>query len=424
MKIGLAKEVITPSLPCFLAGFAGERKSYSVLDDLYVRLVVIEVEGSYYGVINYDLVAIDHLIIDKLKTGMEKMNLNIAHFLVTATHTHSGPGGIVESDGGIIKGTEYIFRPIDSIQINHIVEHTLHALSTAIEDRKEGTIQISRSVLHGIGKNRNNPLLKGNDDIFIASLKQKSGKQAVIINFACHPTVLDATNLQISADFPGTINNYLTDKGYYFASFLNGSCGDISTRFTRKESGYKETVRLGKIISDKVEAMIRESENCEIESIKSEMIDVKMKLKKPDTLEDAIAKVEEYDKKVAEAKLKGITGGELRTIESYYEGAMANLNYVKNAMNVPFYKVTIAIHRINDDYFVAIPGELFSELSNGLQNEHIHFICYANGYLGYFADIYAYENRFYEALSSPFEKGQSEELIIAIREKIKMLEMS
>ena len=52
--------------------------------------------------------------------------------------------------------------------------------------------------------------------------------------------------------------------------------------------------------------------------------------------------------------------------------------------------------------------------SNPLQNENVHFVGYANGYLGYFADKVAYDSFCYEALSSPFDKGEGERMMIFI----------
>ena len=73
---------------------------------------------------------------------------------------------------------------------------------------------------------------------------------------------------------------------------------------------------------------------------------------------------------------------------------------------------------MSDMFIVCVPGELFSELSNTIKKENVYFASYSNGYLGYFSDENGYDNNVYEALSSPFKKGQSEHMICCIHKKI------
>lgn len=120
--------------------------------------------------------------------------------------------------------------------------------------------------------------------------------------------------------------------------------------------------------------------------------------------------------KLKRAGEQGIRGTELRLLQARLEGAEASLNYAKHGPKQEEWPVTVSIWRINRDIFIGVPGELFSELSNPLQNERIHFAGYANGYLGYFADKAAYDSLNYEALSSPFERGQAEALMGELRE--------
>lgn len=58
-------------------------------------------------------------------------------------------------------------------------------------------------------------------------------------------------------------------------------------------------------------------------------------------------------------------------------------------------------------------------MSNPLQNGRIYFAGYTGGYLGYFADKAAYDSLNYEALSSPFERGQAEVLMGEIEKAVK-----
>lgn len=421
MQVGLAMQSITPALPINLSGFAKERKAESVYDDLYVKVLIVQHENSFYGAISYDLVGFDSLLMKLLKQKMKLLALDIHHFVVAATHTHSACGGCVNSSEGILKGTEYIFMPMDKTLIEKIVDQTILALKAALADLKEAKIYTAKDILHGIGSNRNDPNLKGNDDIMAVFIEQEKGRKVMLVNFACHPTVLNQDNVKISADFPGSLHTYACEQGYYYSMFLNGSCGDISTRFTRVSSGYKEVERYGKLLINKLMEM-RQNAVC-LSSLMIDILhlDIDLKLKKADSVAVAEKKYNRYQLEAEKAKRNGISGGELRIIQSHKEGAAANLAYAKNALNAETYAIPIHLFKVNNDVFICVSGELFSELSNKMQNDHLHFIGYAGGYHGYFANEYAYEHGYYEALSSPFEKGQSEYMMKMIKDKIALL---
>lgn len=419
MKIGLGIKKITPELPVLMAGYEGERKADGILDDLYAKVLLIEKqrEKEIFGIISFDLVGVDHLIIDRLEEKMNELGLDRNHFIISATHTHSGPGGILDTRGDL-KGMKEVFGYSNRKTIAGIVRNTVAALKEALEDLSAGKIYYANDQLEGIGTNRNEEGLSGKDDLFLLYIEKENGRKAVVIHFACHPTILNALNSKISGDFPGVIQNKLTKKGYDISFFLNGSGGDISTRFTRKEPTYEEVLRMAELFQDKIIENRDRARWAGEFSIESKRIFFPMKVKKPEKLSDAHENLFYYRKKAEEALEKGITGGELRKIESNYEGARANLHYAENPIQKEEVVLLIGFVSVDDHYFITIPGELFSELGRKIENEKVHIIGYANGYIGYIADERAYTNRTYEALSSPFEKGEGEKLVDFIEKMI------
>lgn len=421
MKVGLAKQCITPDLPVYLSGFAAMRKAESKLDDLFVKVVVYENDHKLYGILTYDLVALDRLVIDRVKDGMRKQNLEDEHFLFTATHTHSGPGGSVDTEKGMLKPVKDIFIETDPKLVNNIVQKSLQALQAALDNLQEANVTYASSTLANVGDNRNRRDFKGNNDLVAVFIEQEHGKKAILLNFACHPTIMNGVNKKVSADFPGAIDQCMGDHDYDMCLYLNGSCGDISTRFSRKSSDESEVSRYGKLFETKLMEMIKTANKIVIDDLQIAHKQFTMNLKKADTVENAEAELAACTKRVEEAKQKGLSGSDLRIIESYREGAEANLRLATHAYTETTYDVPMMFIKMNDHVAVCVPGELFSELSNPLQNENVHFIGYANGYLGYFANEFAYDNFYYEALSSPFEKGQSELMMTFIDQQIQTL---
>lgn len=240
----------------------------------------------------------------------------------------------------------------------------------------------------------------------------------MLVHFACHPTVLHAENQLCSADYPGALQKYMRAEGYEMIMFLNGSCGDISTRFTRKGNGFDEVERVGNLLAAKCVSLSEQKVPYEVYDIRVKRKKIVLRAKDALSMDEAERMLELRQKEFEEGVEKGVSPVQKRLLESILEGAQADMRYAKNYDGEKEYEVELHFCQINSDIFVCIPGELFSRLSNPIQNENTHFIGYANGYMMYFADRNAYEQRYYEALSSPFAEGEAERMIDMVRNEI------
>lgn len=411
MKIGFAQQCITPTLPLRLAGYARKRMAETALDDLFVKVILYQREQETYGILSYDLIAVDDVITRQLKDGMAKLHLKQENFLFTATHTHSGPGGVVETREGLLKPSLSVFMETNPDLTAYIAQKSLLALQEAIKTCKETTISCAQSTLFHVGDNRNCRDFPGNHDIAAVFLKQEDGRKGVLLHYACHPTVLNSESILLSADFPGAVASCMEQRGYAMCMYLNGSCGDISTRFSRRESSADELTRYGHMLEEKLLELKQNARPAEIRDFAIVHETYRMDLKQPGSTAEAQKEVDAAEQRLQKARQNGVCGSDLRVLESLKEGAQSNLALAQHPYSITSCDVSVTLVKINRHIFVCVPGELFSELSNPLQEKQIHFIGYANGYLGYFADEYAYDHFYYEALSSPFQKGQGERLM-------------
>jgi len=75
----------------------------------------------------------------------------------------------------------------------------------------------------------------------------------LLLDYGCHPTILDANNLYYSADLIGQIITNLQKEGKFKGVlFLQGLAGDSSTRYTRTSSTYDEVKRLSNIFTSQI----------------------------------------------------------------------------------------------------------------------------------------------------------------------------
>ena len=92
-KAGYAQEIITPPTGVGLAGYFNKRPNEGMYDDLYVKVIMIEANGTLCGFVSFDLTSIPAEIYTDLKDFIaEKYGKDLYNNMIfAATHTHTGP---------------------------------------------------------------------------------------------------------------------------------------------------------------------------------------------------------------------------------------------------------------------------------------------------------------------------------------------
>ncbi|MEG1701746.1 MAG: neutral/alkaline non-lysosomal ceramidase N-terminal domain-containing protein [Erysipelotrichaceae bacterium] len=417
MKVGFSKAIITPKLPVKLAGYAVERIANEVHDDLYVRVLSFDQDGKRKAILSLEILALDDFYLNQLKDSCKVEGLEDVEIEAFAIHTHSGPMGTCDCASGPLAGFESVLGDPNQEYVDYLCKQSIKAMKQAFHTQDEGTLSISEGMIQGVGKNRH--LLSGSQDesLLVMNFIRKDGKTCILYHFACHPTLLHEDSLLISADIIGAINAKL-ETNQVMPIFINGSCGDISTRFTRMNSDLSELDRYASITQ---QAIIETNKQVaylgEIKSIQFDHYTFSLKLKDNESVEATLAKLNQCRTDVETAKLNHLNNKELRLIESSYEGATIAYLHALHPFVKDQWDINLSIIRINDEYkFITIPGELFCGLSNPIkQLKKTYFFGYANGYYDYIADEDAYHNNYYEAMCSPFKQGEGERLMELVK---------
>ena len=78
------------------------------------------------------------------------------------------------------------------------------AIATARAGMERVELVVGRAETEGIAANRNDPDGAYDPRLTVLATRRADGSfQGVVCHFACHPTILGADNLLVSADFPG-----------------------------------------------------------------------------------------------------------------------------------------------------------------------------------------------------------------------------
>jgi neutral ceramidase len=106
-RVGAARNVITPDLGCHIAGYFEDRIAQDVHDDLYARAIVLESGDTSVAIVVCDLIGLQLPDTDKAKQLAEELTgIPVDNIIVTATHTHFGPG--TSHGTNVIRSIDYM----------------------------------------------------------------------------------------------------------------------------------------------------------------------------------------------------------------------------------------------------------------------------------------------------------------------------
>ncbi|MBY0589486.1 neutral/alkaline non-lysosomal ceramidase N-terminal domain-containing protein [bacterium] len=245
-KVGLAKRIITPTEPLWMAGYAARTKpAEGKLQDLWIRTLAIEDPQGNEGVIlSADVVGISRYVwdavIDRLGEEFDRSQL-----MFNSSHTHSGP---------VFGGTLSDMYPLDETQKARVqaytasfIERSVEAIQEARQKKSPAHLAIGQGTATFAANRRNNPeaevparrsagTLVGPFDHSVPVLRlthPDGGLRAVVFLYACHNTVLDG--YEWSGDYAGFAQDKLErDHPGIQAMFVAGCGGDQNPLPRRK----------------------------------------------------------------------------------------------------------------------------------------------------------------------------------------------
>jgi neutral ceramidase len=238
-KAGVAKTVITPKEPMWMAGYGARNKpAEGTQHDLYVKALALEDErGQKFVLLTSDLVGIPRGLSEGVANEVKKRTgLDREHLMLTASHTHCGPA---------LRGNLEIAYDMPPEELKKIAPYTaklqeqiVETIVAALKDMKPAKLS------HATGKarfavNRRKPTDKGiiNDanpngpvdhDVPVLRVTTTDDKLlAVVCGYACHNTTLQY--YKWCGDYAGFAQIYLEEKHPgAVAMFFMGCGGDAN----------------------------------------------------------------------------------------------------------------------------------------------------------------------------------------------------
>lgn len=250
MQFSIARTIITPDRPVFMAGFGSRtHKSEGVLDELYVKAVILKA-NKLVLILTFDLLGGDRSFVNGLKeTLYGKFGLPPEDVLLNFSHTHAsvfatgedrscrrGYYSIAQADRSFAENGQTFDDEEDIRYFHQVVSAVCVMVGEALGRLEDGTLTVSSGTSDAAVSRR---LLRDGKVLFQPNYEAAIDKQLTVLRlydskenlkgimfqYGCHPTVMNGDNYLLSAEFVGYARTCLeTDFAGAEAVFLQG-CG-------------------------------------------------------------------------------------------------------------------------------------------------------------------------------------------------------
>ncbi|MGQ9515297.1 MAG: neutral/alkaline non-lysosomal ceramidase N-terminal domain-containing protein [Thermoproteota archaeon] len=403
LKSGRAVANITPPVGLHLTGFAGRSgPAQGIHDELYAKSIVISDGRNDLAIVTMDLLCLDMDIVRTIWGGVEKLGIPAKNTMLCCSHTHSGPATITLRGLGA-RDEDYV-RSVEKKIIGAIHEAYVNRRESILkygEGRCEIAVNRREMTKEGriiLGENPHGPI----DSTIATIIFDSPNGKTVLFNYACHPVVLGANNLLVSADYPGyamtTIEGAV--KGSV-AIFIEGCCGNINSKVVG--GTFEDAERLGSTLGKETIIAVERSEVEEGLPLMSSTRKIELPLQELPSEEEIEKERNEYLRNLETAKQRN-ERGTIELWQGLLEWANATTELVRKGKRELKQEIQMQAMRIGNIAIVAIPGEPFIEIALEVKKrskfKHTIVAGYSNGCIGYMPTPEAIEKGGYEVDSA------------------------
>lgn len=438
--VGAARADITPPVGAPLGGYgARQGASDRIADPLYCTAFIFDDGTARVCLASCDLLYVTTDLRDAVRrTVGARTGVPGDAIMLVATHTHSGPANITAES--------------DPSYIQLLAERITEAVEAAIAAAEPATLRISTADLESISMNRREPdgPIETRVRTIVAESVTSGRPIAVLMNYACHPTVLEAESLAISPDFPGAAARFVEAATGALAGYLQGCCGAINPVWVDHTCG--EVNRIGAVLGSVVVKQVLDGQGVgrPRRAVNlSRMADVDApagpsagylvsgpiwhgtttaRLRRRPT-----RSADEVDRDIAECELVAATVpdqtarlAELQAERYLTKGGFRYWNTPRNANESVSAWDEVEISGMGFGASLAvvgIPGEPFLEIGASLRRrslfEHTLVLGYTNGTVGYLPTRAAFVHHGYEVGMARYTPVAAEQIVNACSELIR-----
>ena len=247
-QAGVARAVITPETPVWLAGYGTKRAPDGKLHDLWMKALALQdPDGHRVVLVTSDFQGVPRSMSDRVFDRIrEKFDLERKDVMFTFSHNHCGPR----------LGDDLVdYYPVDAEQVKLVEEYTtlmvdraVDLIGNALAALAPATLQMGRGVCTFAVNRRNNreadvpalleqgvPLVGPVDHgVPVLRVTRPDGAlAAVLFGYACHPTTLSFNAW--CGDYPGFAQLEIEQKHPGATAMFVNTCGGDQNPLPRRK---------------------------------------------------------------------------------------------------------------------------------------------------------------------------------------------
>jgi hypothetical protein len=201
------------------------RPSTGVHDPLVARSLLLQTGATRVLWIAVDLVGTDPSLVGDLAARLARQGLSYSAIIMSASHTHSGPGAFADS-------ALFGFLAVDRLSAA-VRASLLEGLESAARDAEAhkvpARLAVGRTDVRGITESRVGEAL--DSELGVVKVTATEGRPVALVwNYAIHGTALGRSNFLLSGDLMADASLRLERELGVPALFVNGAVGDVSPR--------------------------------------------------------------------------------------------------------------------------------------------------------------------------------------------------
>lgn len=236
LEFGYAEVDVTPGLgkkPVFLAGFGQNRKATKVHDPIMVRAVVLADGDQKVALVSVDVVGLFLPSVERVREKLPKFR----YVLVSATHNHEGPDTLG------LWGPTPVQSGIDAEYLKEVEAGCVDAVRKADAARKPAVAKIGTASDPDLVNDTRRPVVK-HDELVAVHFRDPmtDAPLGVVVQWNCHPEVLDSKNTEVTADFVHYTVKQVRESQKCPVAYFTGTVGGLMTtiRLSVKDAAGKE----------------------------------------------------------------------------------------------------------------------------------------------------------------------------------------
>ncbi len=222
-SVGFGETDVTPALdkkPVYMAGFGHGRAAKKVHDPIMVRAVVLADGDTKIAMVAVDVVGLFLQSVERVRENLP----GFKYVLVSATHNHEGPDTLG------LWGPNPLRTGLDPEYLKRVEAGCVAAVKAADKARKAATAKIGTATDASLIHDNRLPVVKHDELVAIRFEEPRTGKAiGVLVQWNCHPEVLDSKNNEITADFPYYTVKHLRESQGCPVAYFTGTVGGLMT---------------------------------------------------------------------------------------------------------------------------------------------------------------------------------------------------